>query len=125
MSSSIKERSIFSNGAIKAVAMFALAAVLLFPAGKAIADEVMPAAWFGSTLDLSTAWSGPSRDYDGNNVGIEMTAWQEQGSYRPASDYFSAQLVRNNGWTSDWLGAKSMWRHGFSKVTWEGVGSGN
>lgn len=111
-------------GSIGGVMAFVLCCSIFFPIGGAIAAEVTPYSWFGSTLELGSTYTGPARYYDGNNVGIEMTARQETNGSRPANSYFTVEPMQKKSLTYSSLGSKRMSRSGFSKVTWQNVGSG-
>ncbi|HIY51439.1 MAG TPA: hypothetical protein IAA43_05830 [Candidatus Olsenella avicola] len=83
------------------------------------ADTVMPRSWFGSSLSLSSSYTLPAHVYDGNNVGIEMTA------SCPVDGTFTVSLYRSSATGAmAFLGETTFKRNGFTKATWEGVGPG-
>lgn len=84
------------------------------------ADAGMPSplSWYGDDLSLYTTHSFPELYFDGNNVGIEMTA------SCPSSGTFIVSLYRVVNGRGTLVGSASFKRKGFTKATWEGVGSG-
>lgn len=81
-------------------------------------------SWFGSSLQFQYSYSGPVRHYDGNNIGIEMTC-RTLGSSSGCDSGFSVGLHRKRGLHDDYVGSAGFRRKGFSKATWENVGSGD
>lgn len=77
-----------------------------------------PFFWYGDDLSLYTTHSFPELYFDGNNVGIEMTA------SCPSSGTFIVSLYRVVNGRGTLVGSASFKRKGFTKATWEGVGSG-
>ena len=84
------------------------------------ADAGMPSplSWYGDDLSLSGTYSFQDRYFDSNNVGIEMTA------SCPSSGTFTVSLYRVVNGRGTLVGSASFKRRGFTKATWEGVGSG-
>lgn len=84
------------------------------------ADAGMPSplSWFGDDLSLYTIHYFPELYFDGNNVGIEMTA------SCPSSGTFTVSLYRVVNGRGTLVSSASFKRKGFTKATWEGVGSG-
>lgn len=83
---------------------------------------VVFASSYYSSLSFKGEYDGPVRSYDGNNVGIELTAYCQ--NLVNASDYFDVQLFRK-GLFSTYIGTASFLRNGFGSNTWTSVGSGN
>lgn len=78
-----------------------------------------PRSWFGSTLSFASSYTLPAHVYDGNNVGIEMTA------SCPVGGTFTVSLYRKSTTGSlGFLGEATFKRNGFTKATWEDVGPG-
>lgn len=85
-------------------------------------------SWYGSTLDMTgtAQYTGSVRDYDGSNVGIEMTCYTT-GSPSGCDRYFSVELHRKSGAfdsRDDYVGSAAFKRNGFTKATWTNVGAG-
>ncbi|MBM6816432.1 hypothetical protein H6A23_04525 [Olsenella uli] len=80
--------------------------------------HAMPRSWYGSTMVLYTTFETASHHYDGSSVGIEMTCVSS------SSGTFGVTLMRVEGSSSASLGTATFMRNGFTKATWEGVGSG-
>lgn len=73
-------------------------------------------SWYSSSLYLNSRSTIGQRYFDGNHVGIEMTA-------QCANDgVFTVSLYRSNG---SLIGSATFRRNGFTKATWLNVGSGN
>ncbi len=75
-------------------------------------------SWYGDTLNLLNTQCFHDRYFDGNNVGIEMTA------SCPIDGTFTVSLLRVTNGRAAFVGSASFKRNGFTKATWEGVGSG-
>lgn len=74
-------------------------------------------AWYGRKLTLSRNQTFGPQTFDGNNVGIEMTA------SCPKSGSFTVTLYKMNP-TKQRIGSATFKRNGFTKAVWENVGSG-
>lgn len=83
------------------------------------ADVPTAYSWYGMNMSLINRYESPSYFFDGNNVGIEMTCSSAtQGT-------FTVELQRRVSYNRyESLGTASFDRNGFTKATWEGVGSG-
>lgn len=79
---------------------------------------VLPRSWYGDSLRLLNTQYLQERYFDGNNVGIEMTASS------PSDGTFSVSLYRIEGEGSSFISSATFKRNGFTKATWEGVGPG-
>ncbi len=75
-------------------------------------------SWYGESLYLSKQSKSGSYYFDGNNIGIEMTASCSTGGS------FTASLYRMNGANLSFIGSATFKRNGFTKATWSNVGSG-
>lgn len=76
-------------------------------------------SWYGGSIQLFATQSTGWNYYDGDSVGIEMTCSST------LDGTFTVELRRKsdeNHYES--LGKASFNRNGFTKATWEGVGSG-
>lgn len=81
---------------------------------RSIWSRAFARSWFGGSLSLVSHQTLSSRYFDGNNVGIEMTA------SCPVDGMFSVSLLRSGSL----VGSATFKRNGFTKATWEGVGPG-
>ena len=72
-------------------------------------------SWFGDSLSLVSRQTSSSRYFDGNNVGIELTA------SCPVDGTFTVSLLRSGSL----IGSATFKRNGFTKATWEGIGPGH
>lgn len=80
--------------------------------------SITPLAWYGSTLNMLTSYTFPQKSFDGNSIGIEMNAHcQVDGT-------FTVTLYQIIGDASYRIGSATFKRNGFTKATWENVGSG-
>ena len=75
-------------------------------------------SWFGGTLTLVTEQTFVPHNFDGSNVGIEMTASCS------VNGTFTVSLYRSSFLGNSLVGTAAFKRNGFTKATWEGVGSG-
>lgn len=77
-------------------------------------------SWFGEKLRLASTQTLKARTFDGNNVGIEMTA------KCPKDGTFSVTLYRKMSGSNRlrYVGTATFKRNGFTKAVWENVGSG-
>lgn len=74
-------------------------------------------SWYGASLRLTTIQRFGPYYFDGNNVGIEMTA------SCPTNGNFFVSLERAS--TGGNVGTATFRRNGFTKATWTNVGSGD
>lgn len=103
--------------------IFVLAALLVVVLALATAVPALAAgratySWYGSTLYVAphNEWTGATRNYDGSNVGIEMTG--------TTSGTFRVELHRGHLITNDYVGFATFDKSKFDKATWTNVGSG-
>ncbi len=75
-------------------------------------------SWYGDSLNLLSTQTFQDRYFDGRNVGIEMTA------SCPIDGSFTVSLFRISNGRASLVGSASFKRNGFTKATWENVGSG-
>ncbi|NTW29612.1 MAG: hypothetical protein HGA39_09680 [Coriobacteriia bacterium] len=99
----------------RAILTFALLAAIAVPTAAY-------ASSYWSSMYLLTAFDGGVRYYNGNNVGISMTASCASYSAR----CFSVDLYKYRAWYwSDWMGSSAFPRNGYGSHNWFNVGSGN
>lgn len=80
--------------------------------------DVAPYSWYGSTMNLvSTAFTA-SRYFDGSSLGIEMTCTSSMDGT------FTVTLYKVANGQNVSMGSAYFKRIGFTKATWQGVGSG-
>ena len=81
------------------------------------------ASSYWSTLSYSTFHSGSNRQYDGNNMHIDLTSAESKNL---ANNWHFVTLIRECGWFCDdvWLGNRALLRAGVGTGTWNGVGAG-
>ncbi len=79
--------------------------------------DIASRSWFGGVLSLGSSQRFGPCTFDGNNVGIEMTA------SCPRNGTFTVTLYRINP-IKQRIGSATFKRNGFTKAVWENVGSG-
>ncbi len=81
--------------------------------------EPLACSWYGTSASFKNSVSLKAHNYDGSNVGIEMTC----SSSRSGS--FTVALYRGTkADTKALIGSAQFSRNGFTKATWTNVGSG-
>lgn len=132
-------KGVFMNGKVRrhmrsALVFAGLMSALLGLPGQAYADDVMAGypeahvstkadasgrlgerSWYGGMISFSTQGSTNQHYYDGNNVGIEVSASCQ------VSGTFTVSLYRNGIFIS----SASLRRNGFSRAEWNNVGPGS
>lgn len=119
-----------SKRALGAIIVFLIAMIILVqPLSSAIASDdpighaggdFQRTSWCGDTLAVQNSFTGQTRWYDGNNVGIEFTA--TSSSYGT----LEVSLFRSTSWiTNEYIGTGYHHYPGWNKTTWSNVGSGN
>lgn len=82
-------------------------------------DEISSRSWHGYTLVLSLNTRTPEWDFDGNNIGVEMTCTASR------NDSFTVTLYRiGSNDAKERVGSADLRYQGFSKATWTNVGPG-
>lgn len=76
-------------------------------------------SWYGSKLSLLTRAQTELKHYDGSSIGIEMTCSSA------SEGTFLVSLYRVESSSTQFLGSATFKRRGFTKATWNGVGSGS
>lgn len=80
---------------------------------------------YTSTLTLGVErYTGKTRYYSGNTVGISMTA-SSSGSGSACDNYFSVELHRSHWPFNDYVGSAGFKRDGYSSAEWNNVGPGD
>lgn len=99
------------------ISLFLSLILLVALPGIALASSYM------STLSYSEFRMGPNRQYDGNNLHIDLTSAE---SVNLANNWHFVTLIRECGWFCDdaWLANKALLRAGIGTGTWNGVGAG-
>lgn len=83
-----------------------------------VSKSVDMRSWYGSTMVLLSQAQTEPKTYDGNSIGIEMTC----SSTVPGT--FVVSLYRVGSTSAQFVGSADFKRQGFTKATWNGVGSG-
>lgn len=92
--------------------------VVSYERGVSLAGDLDARSWYGRKLSLASRQVIGPNSFDGNSVGIEMTA------SCPKNGTFTVTLYRMNP-SKQRIGSATFKRNGFTKAVWEGVGSGN
>lgn len=79
---------------------------------------VAACSWFGKPLTLNSYERFGSYSFDGSNVGLELT------SSCAKTGFFTVTLLRVSDSSTTRLGYASLKSNGFTKATWNNVGSG-